>query len=190
MYIWCVVVQLQVLQVRHCSHAKQRDIRTWNGFGSWNLDGAHYEKHPSIIIRFYFDCRRCTDRDTGAIPVFWPLSECSPKASYHLTNFMGLHSPQLCGYNDVRIASIRCLVAEAQVQQVRACSRAKRRVKQPAPTSVQMAIRANRADGVQMHVFCVRFGHLRVPIMDIPMRILMRYIVPRVNVAYTSERYL
>ena len=36
----------------------------------------------------------------------------------------------------------------------------------------------------------VRNGRLRVPNMDIPTRILMRYIVPRVDVAYTSERYL
>ena len=36
----------------------------------------------------------------------------------------------------------------------------------------------------------VRNGRLRVPNTDIPTRILMRYIVPRVDVAYTSERYL
>jgi hypothetical protein len=33
----------------------------------------------------------------------------------------------------------------------------------------------------------VRNGRLRVPYMDIPTRIMMRYIVPRVDIAYTSD---
>ena len=87
------------------------------------MDRADNEKHIFIRIRLYFDCRRCVDGNTAAIPVFWPLSEHPPKASYHPTNFMGLLSPQLCCSNDVRIMSIRYVVTEVQVQQVRACSR-------------------------------------------------------------------